>query len=126
MYEGMKNQNMAKIAKVDEAGQVVRRFLVHGSKVRLCHWGNHEEDDQELWKVRPGLLQDFPDSEVSAPLGQTEEHEDDEERIPELVQLTTRLEVEDEALRTKIRSESPKGAAPAWHECEDAIMDEVM
>ena len=68
LYEGMQNSNMAKIAKVDEAGQVVRKFLVHGSKVRLCHWGGQEEDDQELWKVRPGLLPDFPDSEVSAPL----------------------------------------------------------
>ena len=71
LFQGMKN--MAKIAKVDEAGHVMRRFLVHGFKVLLCHWGSHEEDDQDLWKVRPGLLPDFPDSEVSAPLGQTEE-----------------------------------------------------
>ena len=34
------NSNMGKVAKVDESGQVARRFLVHGSKVRLCQMGN--------------------------------------------------------------------------------------
>ena len=82
---------MAKCAKVDEAGQVVRRFLVHRSKVRLCHWGSHEEDDQDIWRVRPGLLPDFPDSKVSAPLGQLAEHEDKEERTEESVRLTRQL-----------------------------------
>ena len=117
---------MAKCAKVNEASQVIRRFLVHGSKIRFCHWSGHEDEDQEIWKVRPGLLPDFPDSEVSSPLDQLAGHEGEEDRREESVWLTEQLEVEDEALRTKIRDEIPKAAGPAWRECEDAIMDEVM
>ena len=72
------------------------------------------------------MLPDFTDSEVSAQLGQTEDKRESEERVPESVQLTTRLEVEDEELRTKFRSDSPKGAAPAWRDCDDAIMDKAI
>ena len=38
LYEGMSNKCMARVARVDEAGQIVRRFQVHGSKIKLCHW----------------------------------------------------------------------------------------
>ena len=117
---------MAKIAKVDEAGHVVRRFHVHGFKVRLCYWGGHHEDDQQQWAVRPGMLPDFPDSEVSAPLGQAEDQGEGEERAPESVRPTTRSVVEDEAMRTKFRSNSPTGRAPAWLEVEDAVLEEPM
>ena len=47
---------------------MVRRFLVHGSKVWLCHMGNEPVDDQSQWKFRPGMLPDFPDREVSCPM----------------------------------------------------------
>ena len=53
IIEGMKNDSMAKVAHVDESGQVVRRFLVHGSNVRLCQMGGQLEDDQRQWEVRP-------------------------------------------------------------------------
>ena len=122
----MRSQIMAKCAKVNEAGQVIRRFLVHGSKIRLCHWSGREDEDQEIWKVRPGLLPDFPDSEVSSPLDQLAGHEGEQDRREESVRLTEQLEVDDEALRTKIRHEIPKTAGPAWQECEDAIMYEAM
>ena len=59
MYLGMKNEVMAKVAKVNESGQVIRRFLVHGSKIRLCHWSGQEEDEQEIWKVQPGTSTNF-------------------------------------------------------------------
>ena len=68
LYKGMHNLNMEKVAKVDEVGQLVRRFLVHGSKVWLCQMGNEPVDDQNQWKIRPGMLPDFPDSEVSRPM----------------------------------------------------------
>ena len=99
MFLGMKNEVMAKVAKVNESGQVIRRFLVHGSKIRLCHWSGQEEDEQEIWKVRPGLLPDFPDSEVTAPLSQPADYEEGEERREESVQPIEQLEVEDEAAR---------------------------
>ena len=117
---------------MDDGGQIVRRFLVHGSKVRLCHWSGKDEGEQELWRIRPGLLPDFPDSEVSVPLHQAAEHEDEERRIEEerrleeSVRSTRRLEVEDEALRTKFKDNTPKGEGPVWQECEDAIMDDAM
>ena len=63
---------------------------------------------------------------MSAPLGQLAGHEGKEDRREESVRLTEQLEVEDEALRTKIRDEIPKAVGPAWRECEDAIMDKVM
>ena len=46
---------------MDESRQVVKRFLVHGSKVRLCQMRSKEEEEQGKPKVRPGLLLDFPD-----------------------------------------------------------------
>ena len=128
----MHNPTMAKAAKVDDGGQIIRRFLVHGSKVRLCHWSGKDEGEQELWKIRPGLLPDFPDSEVSAPLYQADEHEEEERRneverrLEESVRSTRRLEVEDEALRTKFKDNTHKEEGPVWQECEDEIMDDVM
>ena len=35
--------------------------------------GNSRVDDLDQWKVRLGMLPDFPDSEVSRPLYQLEE-----------------------------------------------------
>ena len=61
-------EGMAKIGKVYESGQVVRRFLVHGSKVRLCQMGGEPSDDQRQRSMRLGMLPDFLDSEVSGPL----------------------------------------------------------
>ena len=55
------------VGKVDESGQVVKRFLVHGYKVRLCFLGSEEEEEQGKPRVRLGLLPDFPGSEVSGP-----------------------------------------------------------
>ena len=75
--------------------------------------------------MRPGLLPDFPDSEVTAPLGQPADYEEGEERREESVRPIEQLEVEDEALRTKFRHEISKTAGPEWQECEDAIMGET-
>ena len=88
LFLGMHNRAMAKAAKVDDGGQIIRRFLVHGSKVRLCHWSGKDEGEQELWRIRPGLLPDFPDSEVSAPLYQADEHEEEERRLEVSVRST--------------------------------------
>ena len=68
LFEGMDNDCMAQVAHIDEAGQVHRRFKVHGSKIRVCYWGGYPEDDQQYDVVRPGMLPDFPDSEVSKPM----------------------------------------------------------
>ena len=67
-FMGMKNQNMAQIGKIDKSGQVIKRFLVHLSKVRLCQLGRQQGDDQGHLKVRLGILLDFPYSELSGPL----------------------------------------------------------
>ena len=64
----MTNATMAKVAKVDDAGKVIRRFLDHGSKVWLCQMGNGTVDDPDQWRVRQGVLLDFLDSEVSHPM----------------------------------------------------------
>ena len=73
LFEGMVNPSMAKFSCVDKAGQVIRRFQVHGSQVRLCHLGGQPEDDCRQWAVRPGKLPDFPDSEVSGPMYSVDE-----------------------------------------------------
>ena len=72
LFKGMKNQSMAQIGKIDESGKVVKRFLVHGSKVRLCQLGGEQEDDQRHVAVRLGMLPDFLDSKGSGPLYQVE------------------------------------------------------
>ena len=64
----MANDCMARVACVDEAGQVDRRFQVHGSKIRVCYWGGYPEDDQQQEVIRPGMLEDFPDSKVNKPM----------------------------------------------------------
>ena len=118
---------MAKVARVDEAGQVVRRFQVHGSKVRLCYWGGQPEDEKQQWAVRPGMLPDFPDSEVSAPLYQPEGQGGEEGQEKESVRPTTELprtEIQDEALRTQFKDDSHTERAPQWLEVNDAIMEE--
>ena len=120
---------MAKVACVDVAGQVMRRFQVHGSKVRLCHWGGHNEDDEQQWAVRPGMLPDFPDSKVSAPLGQLEGQEGGEEQEQDSVRPNTELPqfvIQDEALRTQFKDDSHRARAPKWLEVDDAIMEEPM
>ena len=61
IYEKMKNDIMNRVGKVDESGQVVRRFLVQGSKLRLCQLMQEGEKEQYRLDVRPGLLLDFPD-----------------------------------------------------------------
>ena len=52
---------------------MVKRLLVHGSKIRLCQLGGEKEDDQGYLKVRPGMLLDLLDSKVSGLLYQVEE-----------------------------------------------------
>ena len=69
----------------DESGQIIRRFLVHGSKVRLCQLGGQPEEDNRQWTVRPGMSPDFPDSEVSSPLYCTAEQHGARERETESV-----------------------------------------
>ena len=64
VYDEPQNQS----ARIDGAGQVVRRFQVHGSKVRLCQMAGQLEDDGRKNAIQPGVLPDFPDSEVSEPL----------------------------------------------------------
>ena len=73
LFKGMDSEVMARIGKIDKSRQVVRRFLVHGSRVRLCHLGGLQEDNLDQLKVRPSMLPDFPDSEASGPLYQVED-----------------------------------------------------
>ena len=41
LFEGIKNQTMARIGKVDKSGQVVKRFLVHGSNLECAKWAGN-------------------------------------------------------------------------------------
>ena len=120
---------MAQIGKIDESRQVVQRFLVHGSKVRLCQLGREQEDDQRCLQVRPGMLQDFLDSEVSGPLYQVKDPQAVPAKQRELVWLNYKertrsplTEVPDE----NQRDEQEREPAPQWLEVEDEVMDEIM
>ena len=63
----MKNHVMAKLGKVDENCQIVFRMETQAWKVCLCQLVKDVSDAYKL-DVRPGMLLDFPDSEVSKPL----------------------------------------------------------
>ena len=52
---------------------MVKTFLVPGSKLKLCQLGNGGEDVQGNPSVRPVILLDLPDIEVSRPLYQVKE-----------------------------------------------------
>ena len=67
-----------RVARVNKAGQVIRRFQVHGSKVRLCHLGRQLEDDRRSMAIWPGVLPDFPDSEISGPMYCLDEPQEDQ------------------------------------------------
>ena len=86
LFKGMINPSMACIARIDDTGQVISRFQVHGSKVQLCQLGGQLTDDRKKWVIRPGMLSDFPDSEVSGPMYQPEGLEGGEEQEEESVQ----------------------------------------
>ena len=129
LFEGMQNPTMAKIGRVNESGQVVRRFLVYGCKVRLCQMGGELVDDQRQWKVRPGMLPDFTDREVSGPLYWLEEQQEDPAEKRELVWQRTfspLTEVPDEALRTDVKNNNQEEPTPQWLEVEDELMEERM
>ena len=99
---------MAWVAHLDEAGQVDRRFQVHSSKIRVCYWGGCPEDDRQHKVIRPGMLPDFPDSEVSKPMYVMDKPQPsqppDRELVRPIVELP-RSELQDEALRTEPRGD---------------------
>ena len=127
--KGMANPSMARIARIDDAGQVIRRFEVHGSKVQLCHLGGQPTDDCRKWPIRPGMLPDFPDSEVSGPLYQPGSPEGAEGRENESVlpnDAIPQAEVQDEAYRTEWKEDNDAEEAPQWLEVKDVVMPEAM
>ena len=77
--------------------------------------GRQPEDDQRLGAVRPGMLPDFPDSEVSGPMYCVDEPQEGQPPKRELVRLTAELprsEIQDEALRTELRGDDRREKAP--------------
>ena len=72
--------------------------------------------------MRPGLLPDFPDSEVSGPLYQLDEPEEVSVQPEEQQQ---ECEVPDEALRTELRADTHAPDAPQWLPVEDVVMQEA-
>merc|ERR1711872_232538 len=136
IFEGMINSTMAQVAKIDSYGNVLRRFQVHGSKIRLCQMPGQLEDDGRKNAIQPGVLPDFPDSEVSEPLYGSELRRDSIQQPasrPSQKQSVRRdeeyprSEIPDEALRTEIREENNQYQPPQpdWQAVNDEIMDEI-
>ena len=73
LFEGMASPTMARVAKVDGTGKIIRQFQVHGSKVRLCQVGGQTAEELRQLAIQPGMLPDFPDSKISGPLYQLDE-----------------------------------------------------
>ena len=118
----MASPTMAKVAKIDGTGNIIRRFQVHGSKVRLCQTGGQTAEELRKLAIQPGMLPDFPDSEISGPLYQLDKPREvsvqpDDDR--------PRSEVPDEALRTEFKTDKHAPEAPQWLPVEDSIMQEV-
>ena len=89
------------------------------------------EDDSQKNAIQPGMLPDFPDSEVSGPLCGGKERPESRPTQRELVRLEIehpRSEIPDEALRTEIRDEDNQCQTPQphWQAVNDEIMDELM
>ena len=121
-YEGMAGPVMAKVAKVDHQGKTIRQLQVHGSKVRLCQAGGQTAEELRKLAIQPGMLPDFPDSEVSGPLYQLDEPQEVSVQ-PEYQQQE--YDIPDEALRTEFRADPHAPDAPHWLPVEDSIMQEA-
>merc|ERR1711888_415836 len=89
------------VAKVDHQGKTIRQFQVHGSKARLCQAGGQTAEELRKLAIQPGMLPDFPDSEVSGPLYQLDKPEEVSVQPEDQQQAD---EIPDEALRTEFRA----------------------
>merc|ERR1712212_388807 len=113
---------MAKVAKVDHQGKTIRQFQVHGSKVRLCQAGGQTAEEMRKLAIQPGMLPDFPDSEVSGPLYQLPKPQEVSVQPEDQQQ---EYDIPDEALRTEFRADPHAHDAPQWLPVEDSIMQDV-
>ena len=90
--------------------------------MRLCQVGRQTAEELRELAIQPGMLPDFPDSEVSGPLYQLDEPKEVSVQPNDEIPQT---EVQDKGRRTEFKKNSHAQEGPHWLPVEDTVMQDV-